>query len=92
MSASTSCKVGMRKRVRSRHRRNSTPLEKGRFRTLSRSPIVIRTHTDKGHVHNHIVLNTVNLNRVNGYKNKKSVIKIRETIVTNFVSIWSISH
>jgi hypothetical protein len=35
---------------------------------------VIRTHTDKNHIHNHIVLNTVNAETGKRIQNKKSVI------------------
>lgn len=36
---------------------------------------VIRTHTDKGHTHNHIVLNTVNSDTGKRINNKKALIK-----------------
>jgi len=37
---------------------------------------VIRTHTDQGHIHNHIVLNTVNSETGKRIQNKKSVIQM----------------
>jgi len=69
-----------------RHRRNSTPLKKARFKNFY--PVTIRhpTHTDKGHVHNHIALNHRESESGKRIQNKKSVIQYEKPIVTNFVS------